>query len=270
MFKKLDVEAVPKRVYELCRIVADGEIKEKEAYGKLFPAVFATPGTASYFPKVETAAIELGLVECSNNSVLKFVGNKNCLQSLSSFRQYCNSYIYKHHKNSYFCKLLSVILESNIDLIDKSVTDASTLNYVRSKLNDAPSSLSEDMLAIRFWLSFLGFGFVTSNRPQFFPNMYVALKDFIEMSELKKNVLIPVTEFLNEISLFFDLGFLQFKKTFSLNYAISAALWTLANNNEIELKKESDSKEKWSLFQTNDTTTIHEITHIVLKGGNVQ
>ena len=267
MFKKLDVEAVPKRVYELCRIVAQGDIKEKELSEKLFPPEFETPSSSTYFPKVKTAAVEIGLVECTQDSVFKYTGKIGSVDSIDSFRRYCNSYIWSSLKDEYFCKLTSIILESNVDLINNSLSDSTALAYVKQKKPDCPSTLYEDMLALRFWISFLGFGFVTSSKPQFYPNMYVALNDFISFCDFPKEKLISITDFLNKLKSVFDIGIDDAKRTYKLNFAFSSALWTMASMNEIELRRESDSKEMWSLFPTDKLKNDTIITHIVFKGG---
>ena len=244
-------------------------MKEKEVAEMLFPSEFETPGSRAYFSKVKLAALETGLIDYkSEGGVFVYVGDERHVDSLESFRKYCNSYIWSKYKNETFCKLTEVVLGFNADFISKSVTDVSTISYVRKKMPNASSSLNDEMLALRFWLSFLGFGFVTS-KTQFYPNMYLALKDFVSLCDFQKNKLISISDFLNKIGKYFDIGILEMKEKYKINYALSTALWTMSANKEIELRRESDSKENWRLFFSKDSNNKQEITHVVLKGGNI-
>ena len=54
--------------------------------------------------------------------------------------------------------------------------------------------------------------------------------------------------------------------TLNLNFAFSNALRMMHDRGEIELKKNLDSKETWSMFKSDVHNFGNSVTHIVYKG----
>ena len=123
------------------------------------------------------------------------------------------------------------------------------------------------MLGSRFWVSFLGFGYIQEGAAMFFlPNMHIALRDFCTMSDLEKNKEYSVKEFVEKIYPYASVALQNAMDIKELNLAMSNALRQMHDEKEIVLKKNLDSKEKWRLFCDNTHEFTDEITHIVYKG----
>ena len=123
------------------------------------------------------------------------------------------------------------------------------------------------MRGIRFWLEFLGLGYIQENQYIYFlPNMYIALKDFIKWSSLEKKREYSVREFVTIIQEVSNVAFEKMGNTLNLNFAFSNALRMMHDRGEIELKKNLDSKETWSMFKSDVHNFGNSVTHIVYKG----
>lgn len=269
MFRNnIRVESVPKRVFELCRIVAQNPMPLKELQEKIFPSKLNS-GASNYFAYVREAAIELNLVIIDENKVVSYVGDKETVKDLDEFRRYCNSVVWKDH-TVYFYKIAVCFLESNLDWLKyKSFT---TSTEVQGEIRNAignDNDLPRHLLGERFWLSFLGFGQIQemgNNSIWFLPNMYEALKDFIVLSDVPVDEEITIRRFVEYIMNYASVALMNVESTHKFNYAMSSALRSLHDNREIVLKRNSDSKEVWNLYTLQSHEFTSEITHIVVKG----
>lgn len=254
-------EAIPERVLELCKIVSSKAISEDEVREFVEPAALSI-GSSPYYPIVRDAAIELGLIEKTDQS-LQFIGDKSSIKSLETFRYYCNSVVWKD-ETTFFYKIGQLFLQADDNWFGENITSSVVLSKMRERISN---SVNEPMLlGERFWLSFLGFGYVhESQKIVFLPNMYIAMKDFINMCEFEKNREYSVREFISAICEYSKVAFESVYETKQLNLAVSNALRQLDKNKEIVLKRNSDSKEIWNLYELESLTTT-EITHILFKG----
>ena len=262
------VESVPKRVYEFCRIASQKDYSLKEIQEKLAPSeINESESVSQYFSYVKDAASELGLIETMENDRVKFIGSREVIQDLFSFRKYCNSIVWQD-KNTLFYKIASVFLESNLNwLTHKSFTTSSEVyGEIRNYIGE-DSDLNRHILGERFWLSFLGFGYINerSNGISFLPNMYIALKDFIIIADVPKNVEISISSFLNKIYKTASVALKNIERVKQFNFAFSSALRQLHDNKEIELKRQSDSEEIWYLFELQSHEIKREVSHITIK-----
>lgn len=253
-------EAIPERVFELCKIVCGKVIPETEVKELVEPCKL--PSASNYFPFVRDVAIELKLIE-KIDANLQFVGDKSVIKSLESFRFYCNSLVWKN-ENSFFYKIAEMLLDSNDKWFGDNITSLEVLSEMRVRVSP---SVNETMLrGERFWLSFLGFGYVNeASKIVFLPNMYIAMKDFINMCRFEKGKEYSVSEFVYAICEYSKVAFEKAYETKQFNLAVSNALRQLDKNKEIRLVRNSDSKEKWNLYKL-ETQNITEITHIVFRG----
>lgn len=262
------VEAVPKRVFEFCRIVAQNPIQIKELQEKIAPLeIKSNSGVGTYFSCVRDAASELGLVTIDENNIVSFVGNKNVVKNLNEFRRYCNSVVWKN-QYYYFYKIAVATLESNLDWLKyNSYTCTDVQAEVRNYVGD-DNDLYKHLLGERFWLSFLGFGLFqeSSNSICFLPNMYEALKDFIVISNVPNNQEMTIGQFVEYIGNNASVALTNAEKTHKFNFAMSSALRFLHDKKEIVLKRNSDSEEIWNLYPLQSHEFSSEITHIVIKG----
>jgi len=266
------VESVPMRVYEFCRIASSGPVSMDEMASKMIPeSLFDSTnyGTAKgYLKPVYGAAEELKLVQKDEAKKVHYIGQKDTVSTLDSFRRYCNSVVWKN-KNTRFYRLAKMFLESNLEWLKYSSFSSSPEIFaeIRSKTNDDDSSLVTHLLGERFWLSFLGFGYVLEKPGMtFLPNMYIALKDFIVLSGVEKNREMPIREFLEKIKSVSDVYLEKVDETHQFNYAFSSALRELHDNREIVLKRNPDSKENWNLYYQSSHEFPKEISHVIIKG----
>ena len=230
------------------------------------PKELNSSGSTSYYGSIrEVCTQELKLIEKDGDN-LKFVGDKKILKDLAAFRRYCNSVVF-NNKNTYFYKIARCYLESNESWLKyKTLTDVNIRREVQEKTNI--SLVTEQMmLGMRFWISFLGFGYIQEGGAMYYlPNMHVALQDYCELAELEKNYEYPVTEFLNKIDAYASVALNNAKEARRLNLALSNALRQMHDQKEIVLKKILDSKENWKLYPDETHEFTEEITHIVYKG----
>ncbi len=260
----IKTEPIPERVYELCKIVSKGKITEADLREKIEPSGLNKSST-TYYASVRDACVELKLIE-KNSDNLEFIGEKKVLKNIDSFRKYCNTVVFKD-QNSYFFKIIQSYLESNDSWLKyTTLTDVNIRREIQEKTN-IQSVDEKMMLGSRFWISFLGFGYIQEGKAMFFlPNMHIALQDFCENSELEKKKEYTVREF---VELIYDSAAVALKDVFEirkLNLAMSNALRQMHDRKEIELRKNLDSKEEWELYKdpTHEFTDV--ITHIVYKG----
>lgn len=268
MFKdKIKPEATPERVYELCKIVAsENSISNTKLREILEPAEFAT--NTVYYGTIKNAAVELGVIE--ENNEITFIQDKKIVKNMDEFRKYCNSVLFMDTASEFY-KLCSGFLEANGEwLHHDSITSDENARRV-SEFSDLPvNDLKKTLiLATRFWISYLGFGYI-SEVPKvkmiFIPNAYIALKDFIKLADLEKGKEYSISEFLEALPSGISVATSRVKKDKTFNLAMSNALRQLHDMKEIQLKRHMDSAERWTLYENKSHEFQSEITHLVFKG----
>ena len=261
----IKTEPIPERVFELCKMVSKGDIDDNIARERMEPSGLNTSGSA-YYPSIREVCIqELKLIEKENN-ILKYVGDKKILKNLETFRIFCNSMVFKNTETNFY-KIIWCFLEANDSWLKyKTLTDVNIRREIQEK---AKIKLVEEkmMLGSRFWLSFLGFGYIQEGYAMYFlPNMHVALQDYCELAELEKNREYTVKEFIDEIYVYASVALQNAEEKKEFNLAMSNALRQMHDRKEILLKKNLDSKEKWKLFLDSTHEFTDEFTHVVYKG----
>ncbi|MGO5136799.1 hypothetical protein ACTQ31_08710 [Clostridium butyricum] len=263
----LKTEPIPERVYELCKYVSKGEISDKEMKEKIEPTSLKDSNTTYYYSIREVCINELKLVN-QDGDILSYIGDKKIIKDMDSFRKYCNLVAYKN-ENSHFFKIANCFLESNDEWLKyTTLTDPNIIKYVRDKTGIRPVT-DPMMLGMRFWMSFLGFGYIQEKEKilmWFLPNMHVALQDFCEASLLEKKKEYSVDEFMSIIYERASVALINTMDSHKFNLAMSNALRQMHDNKEIELKRQLDSKEVWNMFHDGSHEFTEEITHIVYKG----
>lgn len=263
--KSIKTETIPERVYELCKMISKGEIKDSVARERMEPEGINTSNT-SYYPSIREVLVQdLKLVE-NNDDVLKFIGDSKILKNMDSFRFFCNSKAFSN-SDSYFYKITQCVLESDESWLKyKTLTEALLIREVQEATGIA-SIDQKMMLGSRFWISFLGLGYIQEGYAMYFlPNMHIALQDYCELAELEKNKEYSVKEFTESIYKYASVALRRAEEKQEFNLAMSNALREMYDNKEIILKKNLDSKAKWRLFKDNTHEFIDEFTHIIYKG----
>lgn len=266
---KLKPEATPERVFELCRIVGtldkstDNSGMKTEVVREIIEPTTNSAST-SYFPSIKKAAVELGLLDEDNT--VKYIGDKNHIKDPEHFRKYCNSVLFKDKTWEFYklCKAFIMLNDKWLSIGSITSDDSAVLlsEYSSYPVNDLKKTL---IPACRFWLSFLGYGYIQEKtKINFLPNAYIALKDFITLSSLEKGREYSIREFFElmpeSFSILTDDGSLK------LNLALSNALRQLNDFKEIELKRNLDSETVWSLFPFSNDNSSETVTHIIYKG----
>ena len=261
----IKTEPIPERVFELCKMVSKSEVDDSVVRERMEPKGLNHSST-SYYPIIREVCIqELKLIEKENDK-LRFIGDKKILKNYDTFRMYCNSIVFCNQDTNFY-KIVKCFLESNATWLKyKTLTDANIRRETQEKENI--SLVSEQMmLGSRFWVSFLGFGYIQEGVAMFFlPNMHVALKDFCIMANLEKNKEYSIKEFVERIYKYASVALQNAINTKEFNLAMSNALRQMHDEKEIVIKKNLDSREKWRLFCDNTHEFTDEITHIVYKG----
>ena len=258
-------EPIPERVFELCKIVSKGDIPDNVAKERMEPSGL-NKSVTYYYPSIREVCVqELKLIE-KNNDILKYVGDKGILKSLDSFRKFCNSTVLKDSETAFY-KIVQCFLESDDSWLKyKTLTDVNIRREVQEKTKIA-SVEERMMLGTRFWISFLGFGYIQEAQGMYFlPNMHIALQDYCEFAKIEKNKEYSIKEFIDEIYKYGSVALQRAVEKKEFNAAMSNALRQMHDRNEIVLKKNLDSKEKWKLFYDNTHEFTDEVTHIVFKG----
>ena len=268
-FDTIKTEPIPERVFSLACLVADkGAIDEKTLENLFIPKELNTART-SYFRPIFDTAKELNLIRYNENQEVVFIGNKESLSSLKSMRKYCNSLVFSgDFKSTNFYRIISCFLESNDDwLVYGSITSSDEIIAKIHEQTALPSTtLKKDvLLAIRFWINFLGFGYFHEKNMVFLPNMYTALHDFIDLGSIENGVEYTIEKFFASIHDGASVALTRSKTTLELNLAMSNALRLMHDNREIELVRRLDSEKVWNLFPNPEHIFVSEITHIVVK-----
>lgn len=263
----IKTEPIPERVYELCKIVSKGDVDDKIVKERMEPKAINSADSSYYSSIREVCVQELKLIT-KEGDALSFVGDKKILKDMDSFRQYCNSTVFKN-KETDFYKIAICFLESDDKWLKyKTLTDLNIIREVQEKTH-IPLITGQMMLGMRFWISFLGFGYIQEIEKTyiyFLPNMHIALQDFCEFTEFEKNKEYTVFEFISMISNSASVALENAKETMRFNLAMSNALRQMHDGKEIVLKKALDSKEIWELYPDETHEFTDKITHIVYKG----
>jgi hypothetical protein len=258
-YEVIKKEATPERVFELCKIIELHNGDSEAIIRKMLEPDVLNEDGSSYYNSIKEAAIELKMTDKNLNLLI----SPEKIKSMETMRQYCNSFLFKN-QNGIFYKLSKCFLDSNdIWLRFSNFTDQKAMDYLR-KYSDIPK-VEEDMLrGLRFWISYLGFIYIHENSKKkitLLPNMYVALKDFIDASNIEKEKEYKIAEFIDSIRRIsaVSIGGVERRE---INLAMSNALRQMHDNKEIIISRKLDSEEVWRLFENKQHLVPNEITHI--------
>lgn len=257
MFKeKMVTEAIPERVYTLCKIVEKSPISTTELKEKMEPS-FLNNGSI-YFYSYRNAAEELKLISISDNMVSLSV-DPDVIASIESLRRYTNGYLYNLSESQYY-QVTSAYYSINYMELSKEKNIVNLSEYMSRQLN-----LNVDVIAMRawrFWASFLGFGYL--HNMFMIPNADVFLWDIISISKLEKNVNYSFSEFINGIRPYCDIVINPITTNRSLNYGVSNGLRTLHDNGYIKLEHILDQEDLWNLYELKAHPISNTVTNITI------
>lgn len=256
MFKeKMVTPAIPERVYALCKIVEKGPITASEIKEKMEPDFLGNK--SSYFNDYRNAAEELGLISISDDLVSLAVEDK-VVKSTDNMRKYINQQLEKFNAGQFYL-VTNAFFEKGSDIFkeDKNIAN---LGPMFSEM----TGLQVDAMAMRvwrFWASFLGFGYLQDMF--IIPNANVFLKDIILESNIEKNKMYSISEFVDILSpkaniIFSDLSNKKF------NYGVSSGLRALQDSGFLKMEHILDQKDIWALYPMKAYSNDSIITNITI------
>lgn len=264
--KKMETEAIPERVLSLCQILAKGTVQEDEIRKSVEPAAM-NDGKTMYFKKVCDAAIQLGLIGKNDDTKeLVLLVENSIVESHDSFKKYIVKNIDKLVLGQFY-KTTKIYLEKSEELfvVDKELQNVSKLVDLLNKMykenSDTKEELglvNENMLAWRFWATYLGFGYL--HNMFFLPNVAMYLKSCIECADIKLGKVYTMSEFISLLHPYIDICVSSQNETSrTMNMALSNGFRTLHDLGIIELKYENDRQDEWNL----SSMELHKFSSLV-------
>ena len=257
----MKTEAIPERVFALCKVLIDGKMAEKDIR-KMFQ-----PEESSYFGIVRDAAKQLGLiVQDEDSKVIELSIDHKELIDYVSFRRYINKNLEKISDGQFYRTVqLFMINSKELFEIDK---DLQSVSKIVGILNDYDKSLGideENMRAWRFWASYLGFGYL--HNMFFMPNACVFVKDCIFNSKIIKNKTYSMDDFIGLLYPYIQICLSnEERNNRKLNFALSNAFRSLHDLGIIELKTVNDREDEWILIDMPLHPVPSIITDVTYKG----
>lgn len=260
---RMQTSAIPERVYALCREVASKPMEENALKALLEPQNLG--GKTSYFGIVRTAAEQLQLVNTKENTISLAV-SKDVVKSMDSMRHYINMNL-ENVSDSLFYRVTKGYLEMDTEVLEHN--SVSKMSDIIGR-NIGEKVIEDDMRAWRFWMAFLGFGYMHDSQAGaagiLLPNTAIFLRDILENLKLKKQTVFRIDEFVDIISPYANIALSNAKDNKKFNYGFSNALRMLNDLNIIKAEHRLDAQEIWSLYPCEGHDLDSTITHITIGG----
>jgi hypothetical protein len=252
MFKeKMVTPAIPERVYALCKIVEKKPITNSDLRDRMEPD-FLGDGSP-YFGDYRSAAEELGLITISDGLISLGVDNK-ILASIDGMRAYTNMKLETFNQGQFYA-VTRACFEMGNEIL-KGEKNVAAMGPLFSQLTNRPVDAMA-MRAWRFWVSFLGFGYLQDMF--FIPNASTFLWDIISNSALEKGKRYSTIEFVEAIKPYCNIVINPDPSNRKFNYGVSNGLRTLNDAGLIKMEHIMDQKDLWNLYPMN----AHPISSIV-------
>lgn len=256
MFKeKMATEAIPERVYALCKIVEKGPLSTSEIRDKMEPDFLGN--STPYFYYYKNAAEELGLISISDD-LISLAVDESVVKNIESMRKYINQKI-EMFNSSQFYLVTNAYFEKGSDIFkeDKNIANLAPM-YANLTGMDVDVKA---MRAWRFWASFLGFGYL--QKMFIIPNANVFLKDIIVGTNLEKNRMYSVSEFVEALLPKANI-IISDPASKKFNYGVSNGLRALHDFGVIKMEHILDQKDIWSLYPMKAYSNDPIITNITI------
>lgn len=264
MFRnRMQTAAIPKRVYALCREVANKPMDEVTLKSLLEPQNLG--GKTPYFRIVKAAAEELQLISTKENRIVIAV-DKDVIKSMDNMKHYINLKL-ENFSEGLFYKVTQGYLDLETKVFEyNSVSKMSDLigDTIGEKITE------DDMRAWRFWMAFLGFGYIHDSQIGaagiLLPNVAGFLRDIIDSLEIKKKTEFRIDEFVSAIIPYANITLHKAEETKSFNYAFSNGLRMLNDLGYINIEHRLDAQEIWALYPCEGHELDTTITHVTIGG----
>lgn len=260
---RMQTSAIPERVYALCREVANRPMEESTLKLLLEPQNLR--GKTSYFGIVRTAAEQLQLINTKENGISLAV-DKDVVKSMDNMRHYINMHL-EIVSDSLFYKVTQGYLDMGTEVLDYN--SVSKMSDVMGR-NIGEKVIEDDMRAWRFWMAFLGFGYMHDSQVGaagiLLPNTAVFLRDIIESLKVKKKTEYGIDEFVDVIMPYAKIALHNVVDTKTFNYGFSNAIRMLNDLGVIKAEHRLDAQEIWSLYPCEGHDLETTVTHITIGG----
>ena len=249
--------AIPERVFTLCKIVEKRAISSSDLKEKMEPDYLKQ--TSSYFSDYRTAAEELKLITVSDNMISLAV-DPSVIKTTASMRKYING-ILPEFQNGQFYQVTKAYFEMDSGVLKGEKSLVSLAPVMSKKLNRPVDAMA--MRAWRFWVSYLGFGFLQDMF--FIPNAAEFLKDIIEISEIEKGQRYSFGEFMAQIRPYIQIIVNHDPANRQLNYGVSNGLRTLHDAGIIKIEHILDHEDIWNLYPLKAHEMSGTVTNITIR-----
>jgi len=249
--------AIPERVYALCKIVEKKPITNSALKDRMEPDYLGNGGTP-YYGDYRSAAEELGLITISDDLISLGVEPK-VLNSIDDMRAYINMKLEAFNQGQFYA-VTRVFFDMGKEVLngEKNVAD---MGPMFSQKTGRPVDAMA-MRAWRFWVSFLGFGYLQDMF--FIPNTNTFLRDIISRSALEKDKRYSITEFVEAIRPYCNIVIDPDPTNRKFSYGVSNGLRTLHDAEFIKMEHIMDQKDLWNLYPMNAHPLKPTVTNITI------
>lgn len=250
---RMDTPGIPERVFVLCKLVEKKPTESSELKEKMEPGYIERERSTSYFAYYRDVAKELELISIRDDIVSLSV-DSSVIKDMHSMKQYIIKKISSYEEGPFY-QISKKYFRLGDKILFKKEQNITQIPELLSMTDD------KGLRGWRFWAEYLGLGYMQGMF--FIPNAAEFVKVLIEQSELKKNQLYTVKEFINHLRPQIDLIMNFYDNSRRINFGTSNALKTLEDLKVIKLENILDEKEVWNLYQYSDAIPAR-ITHITV------
>lgn len=260
MFKENDSMRpgpTPERVLAICRLL-EGHPRTMQELARLTQLDKDPNPSEEAFRRSVDAAEELKLIKKEGEQYV-FVGEKEMLSTTTAFRRTVAPIIFSNEKSTFF-KLTEWYIKNDDKML--SLNDAKDIAATASK-DGVVMGDRHDVLGWRFWLRFLGHGYLYNRTV--IPNMKVRLAD--AMLEIEVNTRMTAVQFVSWLKQNVPEATAACTGS-ALPLAVSNGLRTLHEEGRIELISTMDAV-KVSLYPIKGVE-LQDFSEIVIKGREIE
>lgn len=258
---KMVTPATPERVYTLCKILEKKPMTAAEAREKMEPDFLAS-GSTPYFQDYRTAAEELGLISLSDN-MLSLAVPSDTVSSIDAMRMYANSKL-PQFQEGHFYKVTRAYFDlgSSVFSGEKNLSNLAPQMSQKIRTDQDKGVDAMEMRAWRFWVTFLGFGYLQDMF--FIPNADVYLRDVISLSSLEKGKIYSFSDFVDSLLPYAGIVLNTGLSKHEFNYGVSNGLRTLHDQGIIKMEHILDYEDIWTLYPMKAHALPGTVTNITI------
>lgn len=248
--------AIPERVYTLCKMVEKKPISNAELKEKMEPAFLEN--NTEYFSDYRKAAEELGLISVSDN-LISLAVRPETVASIEDMRFYINGRLEKFQDGQFY-RITKTYFAMESDVLKGEKNVANMASVMEQKAGIKVDSMA--MRAWRFWVSFLGFGYLQGM--YVIPNADVFLKDIILRAGFETGKNYSMNIFIERLRPYGNIIIDPTPTVKYLNFGVSNGLRTLHDQGFLELEHVLDQADIWTLYPMYEHERKRIITNVTV------